>query len=85
MSQRKKEAMPKSNQRMTPIPFASDEARQIGNDIAAGRAPACPGCKGHLALEEPLERGDGRLIRAVRCETCGRTAILTTPPKAPSD
>ena len=76
--------MPKFNQRTTPVPFSSDEARQIGDKIAAGGTPACPRCDGDLALDEPLDRGDGTIIRAVRCEACGRTAILTIPARAPS-
>ncbi len=75
--------MPEFNQRTTPVPFSSDEARKIGDEIAAGGTPACPRCEGHLALEEPLDRGDGTFVRAVRCEACSRTAILTIPAQAP--
>ena len=75
--------MPQFNQRTTPVPFSSEEARQIGDEIVAGDTPECPRCKSHLALDEPLDRGDGTFIRAVRCEACGRTAILTLPPQAP--
>ena len=72
--------MPEFNERITPIPFSSDEARQISDAIAAGGTPVCPRCNGHLALDEPLDRGDGTLIRALHCEACGQTAILTVPP-----
>ncbi len=84
ISQRKKEAMPEFNQRTTPVPFSSEEARKIGDEIAAGGTTPCPRCDGHLDLEEPLDRGDGTLIRAVYCEACGRTTILVAPARAPS-
>ena len=76
--------MPEFNQRRTPVPFSSEEARKIGDEIAAGNTTPCPRCEGHLALEEPLDRGDGTFIRAVNCEACGRTAILATPSRAPN-
>ena len=76
--------MPEFNQRMTPVPFSSDEARKIGDEIAAGATAACPRCQRHLALEEAVDRGDGTFIRAARCEACGRAAILTSPAQAPS-
>ena len=76
--------MSEFNQRRTPVPFSSEEARKIGDEITAGNTTPCPQCEGRLALEEPLDRGDGTLIRAVRCESCGRTAIVTTSDRAPT-
>ncbi len=63
--------------RHTSVPFSPDDAKLIGDAVAAGETPACPRCSGDLTMEEPTDRGDGISMRAVYCESCDRNAMVT--------
>ena len=69
--------MTPSRRRRTAVPFSPNDAKLIGDAIAAGETLACPRCSEDLTVAEPIDRGDGTSMRAVCCESCGRNAMLS--------